>query len=247
MQLLMFRPWARLGTALFTSLILVASGASIGTYGVVWQPPQVHAGASCVQTHLYAKAVGGYSGSDVDGMRAIIGYAEPLVCYLPPNDGFSGESVTVCNGGGCAGWAQAGLIIRYGWTDSKMYCELAPNGPGRTVDEWNISNEAHTYKVATDIMEGHEWWNCYRDGVWKVGHTTSYMGFSSGTWTPVQGETDSLYSEIGKVSPNKLSFSEIHVRQSGSWSVPDVCCIDTTYSRYGADAPDTGEFRNWTN
>ena len=106
----------------------------------------------------------------------------------------------------------------------------------------------HQYKAYWDTDGVESAWICALDGSDIWGYTTDYMDFSSGTWLVAQGETNSLFSQIGKMSPSKLSFSELKYLVRGScWCVFNVGLggtIDTQH--YGRDEPASGEFRNWT-
>lgn len=220
-------------------------------------PSTVHAGADCVFTHQSVKLAGAAIVSLAEGVRSEMAYVNPAVCYLPPphHDEFSLESVTVCRTNSCDGWVQTGLIKRYGWTEPQMYCEFAPRastGNQRTVEEAPISNASHLYSAHVEWRLTLQVWDCELDAGSKFAYSTNYLGFNTGSWLAVQGETDSLYSQIGKVAPSKFRFWNMKYLASGSWIVYNLCgtCLNDISGwgqRYGHDEPAAGEFRNWTN
>ena len=231
---------------------LVLSGIAVSRDGLSLVPNQALA-VDCIDDASYAYASAGAQVNSANGVQANLDYFNPDVCFLsPPHHGqFSAESISIYPG---PGWVQVGIIKRFGWSESKMYCEFRPTtdpNPPRVLREYDISNQQHAYELSVSHSEGQSYWDCLLDDVPKMSFATSYLGFSSGSWIPIQGETDSLYSQIGKDAPNKFVFSNIK-RLKTQWALVDVCCLNNVSGyggRYDRDVPSgtTGKFRNWTN
>jgi hypothetical protein len=230
--------------ALVAAIVLIFGGVSPTGLKVIGPPHAL--GAECLGLHIYKWVYGGRSTAAATGIKGNINYVNGTACLLPPVDGFTAESVTICRNGSCGGWVQVGFIKRGLYTAPKLYCEFAPNGPGRFIDEFSLGAGIHLYEARVTVSGGDNVWGCFRDGVLKSAATTLYMGFSSGTWQLVQGETDSIWSTIGKVDPNRLLYKNLKYLQGGTWQVLDINESPTPDPHYGRDEPEPGEFRDWT-
>lgn len=143
---------------------------------------------------------------------------------------------------------QVGWIKRWGYTEPWMYCEFAPAGPGRFIEEFAISPVSHNYLADVEGAGSDAAWLCVLDGVSKYGVTTSWMGFSNGNWMVAQGETDSLFSQIGKIAPSKLLFFNLKYLFAGTWLQLDLNSFASPVdSHYGRAEPNPGQLQVWTN
>jgi len=113
-----------------------------------------------------------------------------------------------------------------------------------------IGVTTHTFRAD---LQGSEWY-CGLDQAQAWHYSTAYMGFSSGARLLAQGETDSLWSQIGKLAvgipPDKLLLDQMQYK-SGSWQTLaigaiDVCCVSGDDSHYGVSKPAAGSLKNWT-
>lgn len=128
-----------------------------------------------------------------------------------------------------------------------MYCEFAPDGPGRVIKYFTVSAATHEYKGWRHVIGSDDVWSCAVDGTRKWGYTTGYMNFVSGNFLTAQGETDSLYSVIGKVWPATLLFTDLYYLASSCWCTINLTNVGADHAEYGADEPAAGQMRNWTN
>jgi hypothetical protein len=120
---------------------------------------------------------------------------------------------------------------------------------GRELVEFPMGNSAHNYKFQVDTPGlPNPVWYCYLDSVPKWNKTVNYMDFESGSSLVAQGETDSRWSQIGRVYPNKLLYSNMQYRnEAGSWPIFDANSFNTiNQTYYGRDEPAAGRLRNWS-
>lgn len=168
------------------ALSVVLSGPLLIEAGVMSGP--VAYALDCRGVHSYRWASAGKGVSYAEGVRADIQYTNPTICNRPGDQDFSLEAVSVCRNGSCDGWMQVGWIKKIEYPAPKLFCEFAPVGPGRVVNELSISAATHAFKVNTAYHGPNQYWDCFLDNYVKFQRTTSFMGFWSGTWLPVWGK-----------------------------------------------------------
>jgi hypothetical protein len=238
-----------------TSAIAIAVGLTV--LGPNGGPHAASAAAFCASDWDHQAHVAGtqtLASTSASGIRAHIAYVNGVVCQLvSPHYGYIFENVTICQSSDCFGdgWVQVGYYKGQGWTEPKMYCEFTPENdpnPQRILRPFEISNQAHDYKVIVTHSEGQDEWACSVDGVVKMAYATSYLGFSSGTYLVAQGETNNFYSQIGRNAPDTLHYSNMDYYSSG-WQTFNVTLFTLAGlgGHYGHSEPNPGEFDDWTN
>jgi hypothetical protein len=242
-----------LAVTVAVNMLLV--GVGVGVDGVRLTPESVQAAVTCASTQEYVHAWGQENVPYANGVKAQIqGVVDPVVCYVPPNpqDRFTSENISVCIASVCTGWVQVGWIWRYGWSQPQQFCEFAPsNGNTRQwLGAW-MGVSTKTYRLD---VQGSSWY-CGLDQAQAWHKTTTYMGFSSGTHLVAQGETDSLWSQIGDVAigipPSTTLLDQMKYLYGSSWLTFDVAGVDIagpsgSGSHYGVSEPAPGSLRNWT-
>jgi hypothetical protein len=230
------------------SLGSLLQGISLGAGGLHLEPESVAAAVQCVNDHHRSVTPGGFTSGGSEGARSSIAWTNPTVCPLPNNQGFVAESITVCRTGGCAGWMQAGWIKRSSYSAPKMYCEFAPDGPGRFIVEYNIPHATHQFKVEAVGEPFPLTWTCALNGADMHVASVSFMNFNKGTWLVEQGETDSSWSQIGKLAPSKLLHSNLKYLFANSWLTLNLNNFPSPVDpHYGRAEPNPGQLQDWTN
>lgn len=196
-------------------------------------------------THIYARAGRSLSSATSEGIRGNIQMTAGNMCA----SGVS-HSVTVCNTGSCGGWVQVGWRYYSTYTAPRAYCERKGTSGTYQLTEYSVTNATHAYKWESREFEEkgtlHRQWECSVDGAVKAFAPTTTYGFSKGSWMPVQGEAHSAHVQIGKMAPNKLSFSSLNYKAGTSWPVLSPSSPSAP-APYGADVPNSSTVRVWTN
>lgn len=218
---------------LFTSVAFAAVTAS---------PVAADCDAATANGNYYASS---YRVKSTRGVRVNIGDISGST--LCSGSGVS-HSATVCSNTSCDGWGQVGWR-QYSWySTNKGYCEFKPNASGTgwyTINNYSNVPGAQNYEMKFDHIDVQ--WECRHAGVQKGTRSSAWMGYSFGSYMPVQGEAHELHDQIGGDLPLKLNFTNMKYWQiSAPWTTLDIGNIQTDDSDYGAEEPSVGSFRVWT-
>jgi hypothetical protein len=158
------------------------------------------AAAHCPGTGPSSQYVAGGNSTWVTAVRTKIGWVQGDVC----TSGVSHSISVVYNSND--GWLQAGWRYYDGYSEPMGYCERKPTaatGNSYALTEYAIAHQGqwYTYKLNSSNQ-----WECKIAGVVKRVTASSWIGFSSGNWVPVQAEAHEDHLQLGRVAPNWLSF-----------------------------------------
>jgi hypothetical protein len=188
------------GARLALLAVVTAIAPSLAILGWSSSPAAAHCPSTPPNYHEYVS--GGNNNNVVKSVKVTIGWVNsPAVC----SSGVS-HSITICQTGSCPGWMQVGWRYYAGYSKPKAYCERKPsNGNAYTLNEYSVSSESHNYAI---VRTSSNLFECRIDGDTKEATVTSYVGFSSGTWVPVQSEAHSPHVQLGHVAPNWMVFKD---------------------------------------
>jgi len=225
------------------SLVLAVSAALVNV-----RPVLGHCPGGTPDPDWRAYASGGYgiaSGTLANAIVGTIQWTNPNPCTTTRGDAFTLEGINISQSGANNGWVQVGWVDRQGYSAPKWYCEFTGESPGRwDLLEGTLGSGTYVYKMQYDSADGY--WDCIVNGSGKASRTGSWMGFTSGSWLVVQGETNATHGQIGKVAPSKLLFSDLQKRRGTTWSALNIS-VNNPPAPYGVDEPAAGQLRNWTN
>lgn len=180
----------------------------------------------------------------------------PFVCDKPNDDNqrFTLEGIALCTNTNCPGWVEVGWKRAQLWSSNKVYCYWKPiNGPGFFTGVGVITQGTHVYRQELIGSGPTATWSCTLDGFVLDYQGVSTMGFSSGTHLVAQGETDSKYSQIGKlhvgIPADSVLFDQMQYKTGSSWITLNIDALDPICNgpNYGCSEPAAGQMLNWTN
>lgn len=204
-------------------------------------PAFAHCPPSDGDEHLYV--AGGNSNNTVRAVSTRMEWVNsPNVC----SSGVS-HSISIVNYNHSAtAWVQAGWRY-YAWYARPMgYCERmpAPDGTGSyAITEYSVSQTEQRYTYARG--HGDNQFECRIGGeTLRISHV-DWLGFSAGTWVPVQAEAHAPHLQLGRVSPNWFDFSGTEKGLYGEtgWSQMNINGLHTDRAVWNFRQPNNDGFR----
>ena len=200
--------------------------------------------AHCPSTATaYGYVAGGNINNVVKSVRTTIGWVNsPNPCGEAVS-----HSITICPNGSCNGWIQVGWVFRSGYSSPKAYCERKPlpaTGNAYTLTEFNVTAQSQNYAI---VRTSPTLFECRVNGATMQATATSYLGFASGTWVPVQAEAHRIHAQLGHVAQNWMVFSETGRVDStaSSWADMPVQGVSTDDPVWNFQQPNSFGF--WVN
>ena len=172
-------------------------------------------------------------------IRGNLDFVTPTVCAISGAQTFSQESLSICWNGNCDGFVQVGWTRFRQYPQSMGWCEYQGLSGDHHSYVWDILAQTQQYRMQWTSTG----WECWINNVRRGAGVTT--GFNGGSYMPVQGETNSQDSQIGRNAPGKFLF-DFMLYRNGSYLTLNVVPFSPN-SPYGNDEPTAGDFRNWTN
>jgi hypothetical protein len=157
-------------------------------------------------------------------------------------------SVSIVNG---SGWVQVGWRYYSGYANPEGYCEVnpLPGGSGTyRLREYTVPHSEQLYSFRRNTTDQFE---CSFAGAGKESPSTAYLGFSNGTWVPVQAEAHANHVQLGRIAPSWLEFTNSEKVLTGggasAWTQMNVLGVHSDSIVWNFSQPVNDGFKVSTN